>query len=298
MSLSHHVPKVIVVVLNWRQAEETVACLDSLKQQTHPKVELLVVDNHSGDGSMTRIRAAHPNVALLENDRNAGFAGGMNLGIRWALEHNADWVFVVNNDTAFSPDVIEQLLAHVKSGVALLAPIIYYAAAPRTVWSRGGTFNRLLEVDDVGRGVKDEGRLPKTIPVEFVPGCAMLLSRYALETVGLFDERFFMYYEDSDLCFRIRQAGLRVVTVTAAQMWHKVAISSGGADSPSERYWMARSSVRFFAKHGRFPKLLLIIAWRLASALRTTLRLRRQGNSAALRAYWRGLRHGFKDLRA
>lgn len=290
--------KVVVVILNWKQAGETISCIASLKEQTYSQLRLIVVDNDSGDGSVAQIGAAHSDVLVLENGRNAGFAGGMNLGIRWALANGADWVFVINNDTFFAPDAIETLIEHASPQVGLLAPIIYYAEANNTVWSYGGALNAtLLETSHVGRGVIDDGSLPEMMPVDFVPGCAMLLSRPVLEQVGAFDERFFMYYEDSDLCLRIRQAGYEIVTITTAKMWHKVAVSSGGADSPNERYWMARSSMLFFSKHGRFPQLIPIILWRLASAGRTSLRLLQYRNQPALRAYWRGLRHGLQELR-
>lgn len=141
----------------------------------------------------------------------------------------------------------------------------------------------------------DEGQWTAVLPIDFVPGCGMLLTRQAIEEVGLFDEGFFMYYEDSDLCLRLKRAGWQLQTITTAQMWHKVSLSSGGEDSPNERYWMARSSIRFFAKHARYWQLPIIIGWRKASAIRTTLRLLRHGKFTALTAYWRGLRDGFKD---
>ncbi len=217
----------------------------------------------------------------------------MNLGINEALLLDADWVFVINNDTLFDPTAIAQLLHYAEPSMGLLAPVIYYEEQEDLIWSHGGQLNKmLLEVDGIGRGEKDIGQYPASMPVDFVPGCAMLLSRQVLNDVGHFDERFFMYYEDSDLCLRIRQAGFEIFTIFDAKMWHKVAVSSGGTDSPNERYWMAHSSIQFFVKHGRFPNSILIILWRLASSLRTTIRLLMNNKTTALTAYWKGLWHG------
>ena len=130
--------------------------------------------------------------------------------------------------------------------------------------------------------------------VDFVTACGMLLCRDCLETVGLFDERFFMYYEDSDYCLRARRAGHRAIIVPRAHMWHKVAVSSGGDNSPGERYLMALSSVLFFKKNIRGWRWLIVAPFRTASALRTSIRLVMTGRRQAMQSYWRGLRDGLR----
>ena len=128
--------------------------------------------------------------------------------------------------------------------------------------------------------------------MDFVTACGMLIRRDCLETVGLFDERFFMYYEDSDYCLRARRAGRRAIIVPRARMWHKVAASSGGDDSPGERYYMALSSVQFFRKNVQGWSWLIVAPYRTASALRTSIRLVMSGQSRAVQSYWRGIRDG------
>jgi hypothetical protein len=119
-----------------------------------------------------------------------------------------------------------------------------------------------------------------------------LLSRQLLKEVGLFDERFFMYYEDSDLSLRARQAGFRLLLAPKAKVWHKVATSSGGADSPNERYWMARSSVLYFCKQTRGAHWLIVPFYRSGSAVKTILRLVWADKGTSARAYLRGLYDG------
>lgn len=290
------VPLIIAITLNWNRPDDTIACLDSLAQQTYPNLHALVVDNGSSDDSVTRIRAAYPNVTLLVHHENSGFARGMNLGIRAALAQGAAFLFLLNNDTLLAPDAIERLAQRQTPGMALLAPIIYYADEPRRVWSLGGTLNRwLLETRGNQRGEEDRGQWPELLELDFAPACGLLVPAPIFQTVGLFDERFFMYYEDLDFCLRTRRAGWRICAVTTARMWHKVSLSSGGSDSPNERYWMARSSVLYFRRHARPWQWPLIAFWRMGSALRTSARLARRGRWAALRAYWRGLWHGLKE---
>ena len=291
---------VFAVTLNWNRPQDTLLCLASLQAQSYPALRLVVVDNGSTDDSVAQIRAAFPDVAVIENGRNAGFAGGMNPGIRYALEQGADYVFALNNDTTLDPQAIRLLverLEHQAPGerLGLVAPLIYYHAEPTRVWSLGGHLHPLtLEVTEQGRGQIDNGQWGAWFACDFVAGCAMLVPRHVWQEVGLFDEGFFMYYEDVDFCLRLRRAGYGLGTLTAAKMWHKVSLSSGGADSPNERYWMARSSVRYFGKYTRGAQWLAVGAWRLGSALRTTWRLWRGGKPAALKAYWAGLRDGWK----
>ena len=120
------------------------------------------------------------------------------------------------------------------SDIGIIAPIIYYATPPDLIWSIGGKINPwLLEVSNKLADRVDIDNPPEIIEQDFVTGCGMLISRSTLEVVNGFDERFKMYYEDSDLCLRIRKAGYKILVVTSAKMWHKVASSSGGKYSPN-----------------------------------------------------------------
>ncbi|MBC8163222.1 MAG: glycosyltransferase family 2 protein [Roseiflexaceae bacterium] len=289
-------PCVVIATLNWNRPDDTLACLASAAAQDYPNIRLLVVDNASSDDSVAQIASAFPHATLVQNSHNAGFAGGCNLALRHALALGAEYVFLVNNDTFFAPDMLRQLVAHRSPEIGVLVPAIFRADAPEQAWSIGGMRHPLT--------LEKTGDIPAALgPAlaagyaerEYVVGCALLFSRIVLLAVGGFDERFFMYYEDMDLSLRVRAAGFRIMLVPQARMWHKVATSSGGSDSPNERYWMARSSVLFFRKHVRGPRWLVVVPFRAASALRTSLRLLRAGRTPALRAYWRGLRDGLGE---
>jgi GT2 family glycosyltransferase len=291
---------IYAVVLTWNGREDTLRCLASL-QDIEPKgVHLLVVDNGSTDGTAEAIAERYPHVEVLVNERDLGFAAGCNVGMRYAINEGADYVFLLSNDTVAAPDTLRHLLdAALTTGAGMLAPKIYYMADPTRIWSVGAHRNPItLEISGDGRGQHDTGQWNSVLERDFLTGCVLLLSRRFLAEVGLFDERFFLYYDDSDLSLRARQAGEKLLLVPQAHIWHKVALSSGGSDSPTERYWMARSNVLFLHKHVRGPRWLVVVPYRAGSALKTLgrLLLRRRYRSAG--AYLRGLRDGLLQLRA
>lgn len=290
-------PSVCALVLNWNGADDAIACLNSLTRQTYPALELLVVDNGSVDDSVARIRRAYPDVTILENSENLGFAGGVNAGLRHALAADYDYILVLNNDLVLAPDCVDEMVTQAQEGNAFVTAMLYYSDEERRIWSIGGNFNHWnLEKTDDARNQIDDGTFPEVLERDFVPGGATLMEARALQQIGLFDEGYFLYYEDMDLGLRAGDAGFRSVVATKARMWHGVARSSGGSDSPRERYWMARSSVRYFSKNARPWQLPLILLWRTGSAVRTTSRLLRTDRNESLRAYWRGLWDGLRDL--
>ncbi len=295
--MAAEVPLVYVVTVNWNNAPDTLACLESLSHLTYPNYRLLEVENGSTDNSPERITEAFPQVEQLRIPENLGFAGGFNAGIRHALKNGAEFVFIVNNDTLAAPGLLEPLVEAASApDVGAVAPLIFYADEPERVWSAGAGRSRwTLELtENHGRTMRFDSSAPP-IAREFLSGCALLLKKEVLEKAGLLDEGFFLYYEDSDYSLRLRQAGYRLLLVPQAKLWHKVSRSSLGSDSPGERYWMARSSVRFFRKHVRGWRWLVVVPWRAGSALKTTLRLLRRGSFRAAWYYWRGLQDGIRN---
>jgi len=285
-----------IITLNWNRVADTLAFLETARQQTLPDIHVIVVDNGSTDGSVERINAQFPEVELLGHPNNLGFARGMNRGIRQALAEGAAYLFIANNDTLLAPDLLQRLVSQAQQNHAsIIAPVIFYASQPDLIWSAGAEGNPLnLEIIDSWRGKPRSNLSSAPYPVDFVTACGMLVSKACFDEVGLFDERFFMYYEDSDFSLRVKRAGGQILIDPQAQMWHKVAASSGGSDSASERYWMARSSLIYFRKHARFSQWLVIGPYRLGSAIKTSFRLLARGKTSALGAYWRGLIDGLK----
>lgn len=284
-------PLVYTVLVHYNRLDDTLECIASLKEQTYANQRILFVDNASPDNGPAAVTERFPEIEQLLNEANLGFTGGYNAGMRYALDKGADYVYIVNNDTILSPESVELLVAACAGeNVGVVSPIIYYYAEPDEIWSAGGKMsNLILEVTDHhGRGQV----FTETIERDFISGCAMMFPRAVIEQVGMFDNDFFWYYEDSDLSYRVKKAGYRQLLVPQAKMWHKVSQSGGGVENPTERYYMARNSFRFFRKHATWWQWFFILPYRSASIIRTLLRLLSQKKYESARSYLRGLREG------
>jgi len=212
------------------------------------------------------------------------------------LAEGATALLLLNNDTLAAPDALDHLVAALDAApdTGLITAKIYYANEPRRIWTVGANLNVVLDLKDNGQNEIDAGQWDAPRDVDFAPFCAILVRRAVFEQVGLLDEAYFLYYEDMDYCRRARLAGWRIRLSPDAHVLHAVSASSGGAETPVKRYWLAQSSGRYFRKHGRGPRMLLIVPFRLASAIKISLRLLKSGRRDTLRAYWAGLLIGWR----
>lgn len=284
----HTTPLVSIVVLNWNGLQDTVDCLASLDRITYPNLDWWVVDNGSSDGSSEAIQSQFPTVRLIRNSRNLGFAGGINVGIRAALDNGAAYVFLLNNDTIVAPDVVDRLLDGmcVDSQIGVVVPKIVYHRAPERIWSAGARWATLPpRVKLIGYGKSSDDRhYCEPYFLHYATGCALLVNGRTFARVGLFDECFFMYQEDYDFARRVCKAGLRVYYEPRAIVYHKV--SQGlGENSARKWYHWSRSSVLFYRKH--FPTIYLV--W---FALWTVAREVAKANWGILPAFARGFCDG------
>jgi GT2 family glycosyltransferase len=253
-------PVVAIIVLTWNQRELTLDCLASLGKQEYPsdRLEIIVVDNGSVDGTAGAIRSKYASVTVLENDENLGFAEGNNVGLRHALKGNAEFIMLLNNDTVVDPAMLNELLAVAESDstIGIVGPKMLYFDQPDVIWCAG---NRLdwrtgesirLQADQVDA---DPEELPRE--VDFITACGICLRREVIEQIGLLDLRFFIYYEETDWCMRARSAGWRILYVPRARMWHKVSAAMG-TTSPATSYYMSRNVMLFMSKNRQgFSKL-------------------------------------------
>lgn len=239
--------EVVVVVLNWNGWRDTLACVASLTQLDYPAAKVLVVDNGSTDGSVEHIRQAMPDVELLQTGANLGFGGGCNVGIRQALRQRADYVWLVNSDATVAPGALSALvlMAQRNSALGSVGSVVHEFDEPETIqlWGGGkvnlwtGRSHHLLS-----------GHTP-----DFISGASVLLRCAALREVNLFDEKeFFMYWEDTDLAFRLRRAGWQLAVATNSRLLHKQSASLG-RNSPQLDHYFIQSGVRFFKRHAPFP---------------------------------------------
>jgi GT2 family glycosyltransferase len=247
-------PSVWIVVLNWNGLRDTLVCLQSLLDVNHPGRRIVVVDNGSTDGSLDALRAQASDAAfdLVEAGQNLGYAGGNNLGIRYALERGADFVMLLNNDTTVDPTLIDDLLsaAQRRPDAGCFGPWIYYMHDPDRLWFTRSDWSS----DDSAFNAPGKGRLAaelskETTSTQYVCGAALLFRADVARKIGLLDERFFLVYEDSDWCFRARRAGFECISVPTARVLHKVGTSFGSEASPLRTYFSTRNRLLFAEKN-------------------------------------------------
>lgn len=236
---------VAAIVLNWNLPDDTIRCVESLLASTHPRLEIIVVDNGSTDDSVTRLRGRFgTEIEVLETGENLYFAGGANKGISRGLELGADWLLVLNNDTIADTGLITALLEEARGlgDPAILAPVIYYLDCPRTVWDAGSVWPWWSPLP-VPLQVPDSAR-----KVTLCTGCAMLIRADAAQWLGGYDSAYTMYYEDADFCMRAREAGYTVAIVPNAHLWHAVSRSADRRPTLS-LLQHTRFRMRFYRQH-------------------------------------------------
>lgn len=293
-------PRVALIILCYNGVADTLACLDSLERLDYPRerYELVVVDNASADDTPARVRAAYPAATVIETGANLGFAAGNNVGLRYALERGYDYALLLNNDTEVAPDFLRVLVdcAEADPAIGMVGPTITYYERPDLIWSAGGRIDwrRGISAMD-GAGAPDTGQYAAPRDVDFVTGCALLCKRAVLERAGLLDERFFMYYEETEWCVRAARAGFRIVHAPAARVLHKIPLNAR-FDKEYLAYYMTRNRLLFLRATGAGLRAWLDAL--LLQDLRTYLSLclrpkwrKRAGRTGMRRAwidFWRG----------
>jgi GT2 family glycosyltransferase len=300
VNVAHESPRVAVIILTWNRVEDVVTCLESFARLDYPNYEVVVVDNASSDETVATVRADFPWATLMVNDDNLGYVGGNNVGIRYALERKFDYVFILNNDTKVTPNVVSELVRVMQTDprIAITGAKNLCFDVPAYSWGKYGVLNwgpMLCRTEGRFRLDTPEGP-PKD--VDWVIGNGCMMSREALERIGIFDEEFFQVNEDVDWCVRARKLGYRVVYVDTAAIYHKGA-SSADLTKPvvfSYGYFLGRNAILFARKHANALQWARLLT---NMTLGVVLRVLAYSTAAALRAaasqthFLNGMRDGF-----
>ncbi len=246
-------PQVTIVIVNWNGWEDTIECLDSLYKINYPNFDVIVVDNNSQDDSVKRIKdyAKGKKLKLMENKENYGFAEGNNVGIRYAQKFmNPKYMLLLNNDTIVDKDFLKELIiAGQNRDIGILGPKIYFYNKPNVIWSAGCKISwKLARGLQIGTGKIDRGQYNFQKEVEYVSGSAFLIKTEVIDKIGLMDEKYFLYFEESDWTLRANQVGYKSLYVPSSKIWHKVSRSGGGISSPIGLYYITRNRWIFMKK--------------------------------------------------
>lgn len=256
--------KIAVVIVSYNVKEDLLACLFSLEKLSFGEYQLkiFVVDNISVDGSVQAIKSKK--IVLLESKANLGFAGGNNLGIKQALAWGANFVMVLNPDTLVDGNLIRKFLKRIKTNpeIGIIGPKIYFAPGyefhkdrydqkerGKVIWWAGGRidWNNVI-TEHMGVNELDGNQYNIASETETIPGTAMFIRREVFRKIGFFDEKYFLYFEESDFCQRAKTAGFRLWYEPKAVIWHKNAQSSG-VGSILQDYYITRNRLLFGFKY-------------------------------------------------
>jgi len=235
-------PLIYIIILNYNGGEEIIECLKSCQEISYPNYKILVVDNASTDDSVLQIKKYFKNVKVIQNRNNLGFAAGNNIGIQYALNHGADNILLLNNDTMVSKDFLDKMvdLAEADSSIGIVVPKILYYKSDK-LWEGGKKkiyyIRGRLEVITNSDARRPTDTICGT-------GCAMLIKREVLEKIGLLPEDYFMYFEDTDFSLKAKEAGFKIFYQPESIIWHRF---NRGTSIVNQYYWY-RSRVIFALK--------------------------------------------------
>jgi len=251
-------PKIAIVILNWNGYGDTSECIISLQKTTYYNYQIVVVDNGSIQDDYLLLKKNFPEIEVVRSESNLGFTGGNNLGIAYAMKMHPDYFLLLNNDTIVEPNFIQPLLDVFENEkiAGIVAPQINYFYEPEKIWTAGGKISRLK-----GSGFDYSNQIYNSTKsniryVTFVSGCCMLIKKEVLEKIGLFDENFFLYIEDADLCCRATKSGYKIVVNNHSKIFHKVSRSTKESFSLIPLYYATRNRLYFARKN--FPNFFIL----------------------------------------
>lgn len=262
--------KIFVVILHFGEIALTRECIQTLQEKDKGYAKIIVVNNN--EKNIAPGALPFKRITLINNKRNIGFAAGVNVGIRYAIRNGADAILFLNNDTLIKKPFINELSAILSNdpSVGIVGPAICFTKNGKKIFDIGGSINMLT-----GRTSHREVEEVKDIPLRFVTyvsGAAMMIKREVFERVGLFDEQFFLYYEDADFCLRAAKKGFRVAVDPHAIVFHLLSKTIGKV-SPFAVFYQTQSAVFFGRKYMQtFSQKFFHLLFLLAQTIRISLK--------------------------
>jgi GT2 family glycosyltransferase len=300
-------PNVAIVILNWNGWEDTIECLESVFQIDYPNYNVVLVDNHSTDDSIKKIIAyaegkitvestffeyshynkplnyqildknrnidINPNkqLTLILNHKNEGFAEGNNIGMRYTLKNlESKYVLLLNNDTVVDKYFLDSLVKEGENNekIGLLGPKIYYYDEPEVIWCVGGKIDwKLARGRHIGNQEFDRGQYQIKKHFDYISGAALLIKRELLEDVGLLDEKYFLYFEETDLELKAALNSYENIYIPESKIWHKVSRSGGGISKEVGLYYITRNRWIFMKKWAKPGDFLIFFILQIIMAI-------------------------------
>lgn len=260
-------PRVFIIILNWNGWRDTIECLESLKKIDYPNYKIVVVDNGSEDDSAQIIQNKYSqDIVFIETGKNLGFAGGNNVGIKYALGEKAGLLLLLNNDTKVAPDFLTKLVEAAQRDlkIGIVGPKILFWDQPEKIWFGGGRINWLkTKGEHIDYKKTDNINFSGLKESDYITGCCLLIKKEVIDKIGFLKEDYFLYYEDTDWCLEAKEAGYKIIYVPASRVWHKASVKTKEG-STNFIYYHSRNGLVLSRRHNRFLKRILLnffIAW-------------------------------------
>lgn len=304
-------PKVSIILLNYNGFEDTIECFESLKNVNYNNFNIVIVDNASPDDSMDKIiyfmqenkfeyvyfsspnegtkhTIEKPKVSLIQSGFNGGYGHGNNIGIKYALKNNADYVLILNNDTIVDKNFLEPLVrvCEEDKNIGIASGKIYFHDRPDTIWFVGGKVNSYTsKVDHLYFNKIDSGQKIDD-KISFISGCLWLIPKKVFNNTGFINEDYFMYVEDVEFCVRVLDKGYYLKVVDKSIIYHKVGNSSGGHESNFSTYWISKNTFKFISNKKNILKKFISYIYLL---FYRSLRFLVKGQINSLKSHLRGI---------
>jgi len=273
--------RVLIILLNYNGYEDTIDCFKSLQKISYDNYNIVIVDNASPDMSMNNIVAYmqkndvdftyydapeksmlnatnNVKVSLIQSGFNGGYGHGNNIGIKYALKNNADYILVLNNDTIVTPNFLEPMVAMCEKdkNIGIASGKIYYYDRPDTLWFNGGKFDTFTGKVKHNNFNEKDIDLVSNESITFITGCMWLIPKKIFEDVGFINEEYFMYVEDLEFTQRVLKKGYKLAVSEKSHILHKVGNASGGGDFTTlSAYFLAKNKLKFIYSNSKNKKI-------------------------------------------
>jgi GT2 family glycosyltransferase len=292
---SNQLVKVGVVTVTYNSGEVIDDFMTSMLAQDHQDYILYIIDNASSDDTLAKVsKYQDERIIVIANKDNVGVAEGNNQGIKDSIERNYSHVLLINNDTVFDPSLISGLIKGLKEHECeMIVPKIMYHHEPNTIWCAGGYFDSFPTYTGkaYGDGEIDAGQYDLAKQIFYGPTCCMLIKISSFQDVGLMDEKYFVYYDDTDFCFRAMKCGKTMFYDPEIKLYHK-ANSLTGAESPFTIYHLSRNRIYYIRKNLSLVQKMFGIAFCQLRYLKGLIG--REDNFTIFLLRQKAFRHGLK----
>ena len=295
---------IAVILVNWKKYNLTSKCIDSLNKSNYKNFKIILVDNEYSEKSLIDLRNKHKELIVFKEKNNLGFAGGNNIGIRYALENDYDYIMLLNNDTEVKENFILPLVERIERDHSLGAvqPLILNFSNKSIIWNAGGKLNKFLGLTSTRL---NNNKLNSSIVfndfTDWISGCGILIKSEIVKKIGLLDEKFFTYYEDVDWSLRMKSLGYDLGFVKESIIYHHGSSSSKnkktkeGVISSKIHYFNIRNHILLLKKHKNLFNFFGIVFFQIIKTTSYIFYFLIKFRFNKLTMVLKGLKHGLNN---